>query len=332
MNLIEKRDLGFLAYWGINTILRAFPPMFRLKHAMTIARPLARLWLLLSPREHNQTLHNLKLMLNERSPAKNDLSQINLSLHEGAVWVFLVTDILPRLSQAQIREISEVRGLEHLEAARAKGRGAILLNAHYGAHGYLVMAILIAHGCPATAVTGEEGMPDGLRKFGQEVPDRSWLYRKLIHPMRRSPRLSLPFLTRGSVPNRQMGAILKRNEVLWLMGDQHLTKEEAERETFALPVPFLWGIAKVRSGPLRLSKLFGAPILPTFTIRQGTRLIVEIEEPLELRTGTSQDDTIADIRAYMERVEHRVLTAPDQWVFTRHENLPNWIKSTPSEG
>lgn len=330
MNLIEKRDIGFLAYWGMTTVLRRFPPKFRLQHALKMARFGAQLWLRLSPREREQSIHNLQLILGGLRPTA-DLSQISLTHHEALVWAFLIPDILPHLSDAQLREVSEVHGLEHLEAARAEGQGAVLLGAHCGSHGYFVVAVLIAHGCPVTAVTGESGMPDGLRRFNQKEPDRSLAYRRLIHPMRRFPRSSLPFLTRSSVPDRRMAAVLQRNEVLWILGDQHLTEEE-EGENFTLPVRFLWGTAKVRSGPLRLPKIFGAPVLPTFAVREGPRLIVEIEEPLELRPSMSPDDTAADLRAYLERLEARIYASPDQWAFTRHENLQRWIRTSDSVG
>lgn len=320
MSFIAKRDLGFLAYWAINSVWRQFPPVFRHRHALTIARPIARLWLALSPTEQKQTIYNLELMLNGQSSSR-DLLQISLTLHEAAVWSFLAADVIPQLSQAQIREISEVRGLEHVETARARGRGVVLLSAHYGSHGYQILAALQAYGCPVTAVAGEEGVA-----VNQEQPDRSWLYLKLVHPMRSAPRSSLPILTRGLVPDRQMAAVLQRNEVLWMQGDMHLTEQEAAQEYFALPVPFLWGKAVVRSGPIRLPKMFGATVLPSFAVRQGSRLIVEIEEPLPLQPGSSREDIIADLQAFLERLERRVLAAPEQWIFTRHENLTKWIK------
>ena len=326
MALIEKQDLGFIPYWGLTVAARRFSPAFRLKWAPRVARFGARLWLLLSPGEREQTKRNLELMLNGQSPP-GDLAAINLSHHAAHIWNFLAIDIIPQLSHAQLRAMSEVRGLEHLEAARAKGRGAVLLSSHSGAHGYITVAILVAHGCPMTAVAGVEGM-----SVGQTEPDhRSWFYRRLVHPLRASPRLALPFLTRGLVPDRQMAAVLQRNEALWMQGDQHLTEKEAAAETYAFPVPFLWGTAMVRSGPIRLAKMFGAPVLPTFAAQgRGSPWIVEIEKPLELRPGHSRDDVVADMRAYLERLERRILAAPDYWSFTRHENLPRWIRPTPA--
>jgi lauroyl/myristoyl acyltransferase len=91
-------------------------------------------------------------------------------------------------------------------------------------------------------------------------------------------------------------------------------------------------MAGFRSGPVRLPKVFGSPVLPCFGRREGSRVVVEIEEPLALRHGSSYEDTAADMRAYLDRLEPRILAAPDQWAFTRHENLTGWIRSTALEG
>jgi KDO2-lipid IV(A) lauroyltransferase len=326
MSLVQPRDAGWLVYWGLIQTLRRFSPAFRLRHAEGLSRLCARVWLTVSPGESSRTLHHLQLMLNGRGGTA-DLKQINRMHHEGHVWAFLVPDILPFMDQEQIRAMGEVRGLEHLEAARAQGRGAVLLSAHYGTHGYIIMALLIAYGCPITAVAGREATP-----IGQDEPEGSRLYRKLVHPVREAPRRSLPVITRSLVPDPQILATLKDNRVLWLQGDMHLTEEEVAREHQIVHVPFLWGMAGFRSGPVRLPKVFGSPVLPCFGRREGSRVVVEIEEPLALRHGSSYEDTAADMRAYLDRLEPRILAAPDQWAFTRHENLTGWIRSTALEG
>lgn len=319
MDFFQRRDAGFTVYWGITMVLRCFPLTFRLEHALSTARLCAQLWLLLSRGERGQITRNLELTLNGQI-STTDLSQLIFSHYETHSWNFVVNDLLPHLCRSEILSLGEVRGLEHLEAARAKGRGAVLLGAHYGAHPYIILAILAAHGCPVTAVLGRELRPEG---------NASWFYRKLIDPVRSSPRSALPILDRGLVSPPEIAAPLRRNEALFILGDMHLTEKQAAQERHALPVPFLWGTAPVRTGPLRLPKLFRSPVLPTFSVRQESRVIVEIEEPLKLRPGRNRDDFVADLRAYLERLEQRILAAPDQWLHVRHENIPNWIRPEP---
>jgi lauroyl/myristoyl acyltransferase len=324
MAIVERRDAGFLAYWALNLALRALPAGLRLRTAVAVANVCARLWLWLAPAERKRTLSNLRLILGPESASRN-LEQINLAHHESHVLAFLLPDLLPSLTQAQLREMSEVRGLEHLEAARAQGRGAVLLCAHIATHGYLVVAALAAHGVPVTAIAGEEGTP-----VGADEPDRSWIYRRLVHPMRSRPRASLPFLTKGLILDPRAVRVLQRNEALWVQGDMHMSDEEAAREHFAIPVPFLWGTAMLRTGPVRLAKVFKAPILPCMGYREGMRLILEIQAPLALTVGNTQEDYQADLRAYLDRLEPCIRARPDQWAFTRHEILPRWIHSAPS--
>jgi lauroyl/myristoyl acyltransferase len=317
MDFFQRRDIRFTVYWVITMVLRCFPAAFRLKHSLGTALLCARLWLLLSRGERRQITHNLELALHDHIPPP-DLSQIIFSHYETHSWNFVVNDLLPHLSQPEIRSFSEVHGLKNLDAARSEGRGAVLLGSHYGAHAYTIVAALVAHGCPVTAVLGQELRPEG---------NASWYYRKLIDPVRSSARSALPILDRGHISPRELAAPLQRNEALFILGDMHLTKTQVAEERHALLVPFLWGIAPVRTGPLRLPKLLGSPVLPTFSVRYGARVIVEIEEPLELRPGKTRDDFVADLRAYLERLEQRILGAPDQWGHIRHENIPNWIRS-----
>ena len=55
MALVEKRDAGFLAYWTLIQVLRAFPTSFRLKQVLSLSRACASLWLWLSPAERERT-------------------------------------------------------------------------------------------------------------------------------------------------------------------------------------------------------------------------------------------------------------------------------------
>jgi KDO2-lipid IV(A) lauroyltransferase len=232
----------------------------------------------------------------------------------------VINDLLPHLSTSEIQSFSEVHGMKHLEAAIAKGRGVVLLSAHFGAHAYIILAVLKAHGCPVSAVLGHELRPEG---------DASRFYRKVIDPVRSSPRAALPILDRGLDSPREILATLRRNEALLVMGDMHLTERQAAQESHAIPVPFLWGMPSVRTGPMRLAKLLGSSVLPTFSVRQKERVIVEIEEPLKLRPGRSREDFVANLRAYLKRLEQHILATPDQWGHIRHENIPNWIRPDP---
>jgi KDO2-lipid IV(A) lauroyltransferase len=318
LDLFQRRDIGFMFYWGITMVLRCFPLKFRLKHALTTARLCARLWISLLQSERSQIISNL-LSVNGKL-SKQDLSRLISSHYETHSWNFVVNDLLPHLNSSQIKSFSEVHGLKHLEGALSEGRGVVLLSAHFGAHAYTILSVLRAHGCPVQAVLGQELRPEG---------NASRFYRKTIDPVRSSPRRALPILERGLVSPNEIAATLKHNEALLLLGDMHLTERQVAQERQVLPVPFLWGTAAVRTGPMRLPKLLGVPVLPTFSMRRGGRVIVEIEKALKLRTGRSREDLAADMLTYIKRLEQRILSSPDQWGHIRHENIPNWIRSSP---
>ncbi len=176
--------------------------------------------------------------------------------------------------------VAEVRGIEHLEHARAAGRGAILLSGHYGSIELLGAWLGRMH--PVSFV---------VRPLSNERVE-SWIARQ---------RASAGVGTiSASTRVREVYAGLRGNQWMAMLADQ-----DARRH--GVFVPFLGTPASTATGPARIAIATGAPIIMGFvTRRKDGRVELDIEPPLE-----SEDPAAADAA---ERLTARHVAILERWV------------------
>jgi lauroyl/myristoyl acyltransferase len=104
---------------------------------------------------------------------------------------------------------------------------------------------------------------------------------------------------------------LKRNEILSITVGQEARRVSA--------VPFLNGVLRLASGPIYLSYITKAPLLPVFTIRESDgRFTTRVEPPLNIDRKANADQAIHHaITDYVTLLEAYALRYPDQ--FKWHE-------------
>lgn len=195
-----------------------------------------------------------------------------------------------RLSSDQIKSMVDAHGLEHLDAARAKGKGVIFITAHFG-NLDIVGQTFALRGYQVTT-PAEHVKPEIL--FQAIVSVRGSKGMKLI-PVD-GPLLSLV-------------RALKKNEIIGLASDLDITKS-------GIIVPFFGAPARLPDGYAQLALKTGAPILPAFTIRKADNTFEGYAEPtIEL---VRTDDNQADVRAGVEQIvrvmEKWIGAHPEQWV------------------
>jgi KDO2-lipid IV(A) lauroyltransferase len=186
-----------------------------------------------------------------------------------------------------------LEGREHLEKARAAGRGVIMVSAHVGAASALPVALTRLGFAPACmwAVLGP--VPDGVR---------------LIRP-RRGERLML----RPLVEARQ---VLAEGGVLLLMGD-------GEFGALNVEAPFLDGVYRFSPGFAALALATGAAVVPAFAaVGADLRISVEIAAPLEGDGAGSRAERVhALVAAYARILERRLAADPAAF-------LGNWARAS----
>lgn len=198
-------------------------------------------------------------------------------------------------SPARFARLVRVEGREHLQAALARGRGAILLTAHF------------------TPIELAGRALAALTRIG-------FLYR----PTRNEAlSFALEHFRTGygghGIPRDDIRAFvgaLRDNECVWYAPDQSYRKKGAEM------VP-LFGIpAATNTLTSRFARMTGAPVLPYFIQRlpgtQGYRAVIH-----PAFDDFPTDDPVADTERYNHMIEAQVRLAPEQylWIHRRFKGL-----------
>jgi KDO2-lipid IV(A) lauroyltransferase len=199
-------------------------------------------------------------------------------------------------SQKLARLIGEVRGLSHLEEARAAGKGVILLSAHF--------------------TTAEVGV----RLLNVCLPIVP-MYREHEHPiirvmMHRRYKPHFPaVIPRDDV--RAMIRCLRQGEAVWYAPDQNYGRRG---HVFA---PFFGIAAATNPATGRFARMGEAVVIPYFALRlpdsRGYRLT--LLPPLEDFPSADETRDAARVNAI---IEAEVRAAPDQylWVHRRFKTRP----------
>jgi KDO2-lipid IV(A) lauroyltransferase len=207
----------------------------------------------------------------------------------GRYWYELFR--LPGTTPGQLDAHFDIEGFEHVEAAHAAGRGAILALPHVGNWDY-AGAWLAARGYPPTVVVEAIDPPELF----------SW-----FRDTRR--RLGMDVVPLGPGAGTVVGSALRAGHIVCLLGDRDLTGHGVE-------VDFFGEVTRLPEGPALFAFRTGAPLLPVacyFTADGGH--LTRVLPPLEAtRRGRLRDDVADLTRALAGRFEDLIRVAPEQWL------------------
>jgi KDO2-lipid IV(A) lauroyltransferase len=191
------------------------------------------------------------------------------------------------------RLVEEWRGLDHLETARAHGRGTIVVTAHLG-HWELGGITLAQHGWPLTVVTLEEPS-SGLTRW------------------RDACRAHLGIRTIAVGPGHPFSFVeliqtLRRNEIVAMLVDRPYAGTGA-------PVQFFGEDTEFSTAPALLAHHTGAMVLPAFVLQKPNgRYVSFADPPIPLLEDPDPRRALAEntqrIAASFESI---VRSHPEQW-------------------
>jgi KDO2-lipid IV(A) lauroyltransferase len=217
-----------------------------------------------------------------------------------------VIDVMRLRGRARsLGKLVEIRGREHLDAALAGGKGAILCSAHFGSCSSAI-SLLHASGFPLTAIGRREWnqracMSSAERRFWRLVAAR----RLLRH--RQRPNIE-PMPGRFQVA-AQAAAALRANEVVAILSDAAPLHADQAR---TVEVPFLGRQARLVPGVVTLARLTGAPVLMFFMYRMADyrHQVLEISPPVSV-----QGEMVTAFGHCVTAMDAAIRANPAHWVY-----------------
>ncbi len=199
---------------------------------------------------------------------------------------------------------------ENFHNALRKGRGAFLLTGHFGNWEIMSAAISLRFGSLSVVARPFDFRPldrvmNNLRtRFGAEIIPKQKAMRSLLNRIRQK---------------RVVGILLDQN-VDWYAG---------------VFVKFLGRWACTNKGLTLLALKTGAPVIPTFSVRDADgryRIIFEKEIPL-VRTGDKTRDVEENTTLFTRAIETYIRRYPEQWLWfhMRWKTRPYCVLPEPGD-
>jgi lauroyl/myristoyl acyltransferase len=200
---------------------------------------------------------------------------------------------LENLSQDDIRRRFRLEGREHLDAALARGRGAIFAVPHVG-NWDAGAAWLVSQGYQVTTIA-ERLKPEVLF-------DRFLEYRRALG-------MEILPLDNGSESMRGVMRALRAGRLVALVCDRDLTGH-------GLPVEMFGALAAMPGGPASLSLKTGAALLPSsvYHDRRAGHWVGMVRPEISVEpSGDQRADTLLLTQRLAKEFEGLIAEAPEQW-------------------
>jgi lauroyl/myristoyl acyltransferase len=183
--------------------------------------------------------------------------------------------------------IESVTGTESYHAARAAGRGAVLVTAHMGSFEKGLVALPIQE--KRIHVVFKRDKIGGFEKLRTEL-------RKRLN-VAESP------VDDGWGVWVRLREALQNDEVVAVQGDRVLPGQKG------IPVAILGGTLLLPTGPFKLAASAGSPVMPIFSTRSPDgRIAIRIEPAID------PTDVDAAVRLFGACLERQLRTHADQWL------------------
>ena len=275
----------WLLWVGIG-IVRAITFLLPYRALMALGRAFGRLAHAVSTRERRIADINIRLCLPELTPQerkqliRRHFQSLGCSLFETAlVWW---------ASERELRPLMHLEGLENVHNALTKGRGGILLAAHF---------TTLEIGARALALYA----PTSVMYMTPRNP--------LIAELSRRGRSHAAVQAMPAEQVRDLLQNLKDNVLVWYAPDQRYTEKNS-----AL-VPFFGHPAATNVATSRIARITGAAVLPYFLVRlpHGKGYALKIYPALE---DFPSEDPAHDAARFHTLIEKHVRECPEQYLWT----------------
>lgn len=246
-----------------------------------------RLFYYFSSRQRMIALHNLKNSYPDKSIW--ELKRIARGVYRNIGLTAADFFEIPYVNSANLHEWVELEGFEHLEKAKAQGKGVLSIVAHFGNWEMMTAAIPLASG-PMYII-----------------------YRPLDSPVLEDV-IAWMRTHKGNYLIPKEGAtkvvrrLLQQGKVIGILNDQNVSASEG------IFVNFFNRPACTSPGTAYMALRTGAPVVAGYLFRKEDGKYKFVIEAVEvISTGDFEQDLIANTQKFTEVVERIVRQYPDQW-------------------
>ncbi|MEN9461772.1 MAG: hypothetical protein RIS84_1792 [Pseudomonadota bacterium] len=273
-------------YWGWWIVVGLLWSLTRLPHAaqLRLGRGFGAMAYRLAKRRRRIAEINIKACFPELAP---DAQQTLVREHFAAMGMGIMEMLSAWwCSDAWILEQGEMVGLEHLKTALARGKGVMLLTAHFTAleigTRFLTMQIPVH----ASYRSHENLVFEYVLQKSRAAHAEKAIHRDDVREMLRS---------------------LRKNKALWFAPDQNFGhKYSVFARFFGIP-------AATNTATARFAEMTGAVIVPFVTRRQNDRYHVEFFPAFE---NYPSGDTFQDAQRVNDWIEAQIREIPEQYLWT----------------
>jgi len=257
-----------------------------LPRQLAIGRALGRLAYRFARRDRRIAGINIAMCLPGVSEQERD--ELVRAHFESLGCTLIETGLVWWASDQRLRSMIQFVGEEHLQAALAKGKGALMLSAHF---------TTLEMGARALTLLG----PTSVMYLTPSNP--------LIAELSRRNREKHTVQAVTSEQVRELLQNLKNNLPVWYAPDQRYTGKNSEL------VPFFGVPAASNVATSRLAKISGAPVLPYFPARRAddSGYVIIIHPPMR---NFPSGDAVADTRRFHELIEDHARQYPAQYLWS----------------
>ncbi|MDT8317980.1 MAG: lysophospholipid acyltransferase family protein [bacterium] len=284
--------LRYFVEYVLFRLLIGFICFFSPSNSVKVGRFLGRLAFKVDRKHRRIAVDNLSMAL---GMAEEEAISFSSLVFENLGQTFAEFMQPHRYGRAYVLDNVHVEGLDNLIEAEKKGKGVLVLAAHIG-NWELLGSALREHAGPVTVVYKKAKNPF-VTEFIREARKGRGID---TIPHRNSARKIL--------------ALLKKNETVGILLDQHATNKDAiTADFFDIPAATNYGLALI-------ALKTGAPVVPAFMVRDengGYRCVYE--KAIELDKGDDlQEDIKSATSRFNEILERLIRRYPEQWFWVHN--------------
>ncbi|MCI5149532.1 MAG: hypothetical protein D3916_09120 [Candidatus Electrothrix sp. MAN1_4] len=217
----------------------------------------------------------------------------------------------PQLNKKGLKKLAGYKNINFLDQALDRGKGVILLTAHFGAKQFLQVAL------------GHAGYSINQINYHMDESELSFIQKNVSqrHRILIEEKIPITFIPAKSFM-RSVFKVLKENKVLIIAGDGIGLKRHMDDSY--IPFSFLGKKMLFPTNAVNLANRTGSMIIPVFTVREKKGHTIVFQAPINSDRDLQQAEIV---QKYVSVLEKFVSNYPELWEFWEEFDEENLILS-----